>query len=1276
MNEKKFAAGLRGKAPHPSSWLGQGGEMGKLIRSMNWSKTPLGPLDLWPQSLRTTVSLCLASNFPISIAWGPNRTQIYNDGYWPICGAKHPQSMGQDFKECWFSAWPAIGDAFERANRGETAFLVNQRMFLDRHGFLEETFFTFSFSPIRDETGGVAGLFHPVTELTQQSIAERRLRVLRDVADKASDAKSVNLACEMVIQTLGQHDLDLPFALLYLVEGDGNRAVLKGSAGLQSNSVFPATIDLKQGNTSPWRLSEAATSRQIVEVADVADRLGSVQCGPYPEMPHTAFSLPISVSGITHPIALLVAGASARRPLDEPYRMFYAMLREAVTNALTNARTYEEERKRSEALAELDRAKTAFFSNVSHEFRTPLTLILGPVGDILADRAEALAPRHRDRLEIVYRNSLRLQKLVNSLLDFSRIEAGRVQARYEPTDLAALTSELASNFRSACEKAGLKLIVDCPKLDEPVYVDRDMWEKITLNLLSNAFKYTLEGEIAVCVRQSNETAELVIRDTGVGIPEEEMPKLFERFHRVEGTRGRTQEGSGIGLALVQELVRLHGGKVSANSKLGEGTAIRVVMRFGKGHLNADRIGVPSDLASTVLGAAPFLEEALRWLPDESGESDVSAFEPLTTNEPMGQILAPAGEAAERPRVLLADDNADMRDYVRRLLLRQYEVVAVPDGHAALEAARRKPPDLVISDVMMPGLDGFGLVKALRERRETRELPILLLSARAGEEARIEGLEAGADDYLTKPFGAKELMARVTTHLALARLRREAAKAVRESEQKFRFMADTAPAMLWVTDVDNQCIFLSRGWHEYTGQTREEGLGLGWIDAVHPEDRERSTRIFLEAAAKKVAFQIDYRLETMEGEYRWAIDAGRPQISDTGEFLGYIGSVIDIHERKRLEGELRRTAADLSEANRKKDEFLAMLAHELRNPLAPIRTGLALLKRSDFDAALRDSTLTTIERQTQQLITLVDDLLDVSRITRGRLELRRTHVRLNEIIQIAVEASRPFIDENAHELSVAIPFEDIFLYADPNRLAQVFSNLLNNAAKYTPNGGFIELSVKKEDESVTVVVKDNGIGIPEPMRESIFQMFTQFDHPQEKGYTGLGIGLTLVKSLVEMHGGCVSVQSGGKNKGSVFRIKLPVVEKLDCDGEKPSIDKETTPTPKRRVLVVDDNKAVADTLRMLVSIMGNDVRTASDGEEAIEIAATFAPDIVLMDLGMPRKNGYEAARHIRQQPWGKKMKLVAFSGWGQDVDKRKTKEAGFDEHLVKPADPEQLKRLLS
>jgi signal transduction histidine kinase len=506
--------------------------------------------------------------------------------------------------------------------------------------------------------------------------------------------------------------------------------------------------------------------------------------------------LPIIPPGADGPAAVLVAGVSPRLPLTEAYSNFFDLLTAGVTTAIANARAFEEERKRVEALAEIDRAKTAFFSNVSHEFRTPLTLMLGPVEDMLSRSYTELSPAVKGQLEIVNRNGLRLLRLVNTLLDFSRIEAGRVRALYQPTDLSSFTCDLASMFRSACERAGLKLSADCPPLTDQAYVDRDMWEKIVLNLLSNAFKFTVEGEIRVTLRQAADRAELVIRDTGTGIPADQMPHLFERFHRVNNPRGRTHEGSGIGLALVQELVKLHGGAVHAESVYEHGATFTVTIPLGRDHLPPDQICQDRGTASTATGASPYIEEALRWLPDSVSEGGAE-----TAPQPRAAVMLPYRTADgdditdSRPRVLVADDNADMRNYVVRMLAERYRVEAVADGEAALAAARACKPDLLLTDVMMPRLDGVGLLREIRADEGLRETPVIMLSARAGEESRIEGIEAGADDYLVKPFSARELVARVDGHLRMARLRAEAEKTLRDSEAALRRAVAEREALL-------------------------------------------------------------------------------------------------------------------------------------------------------------------------------------------------------------------------------------------------------------------------------------------------------------------------------------------------------------------------------------------------------------------------------------------------------------------------------------------------
>jgi len=466
----------------------------------------------------------------------------------------------------------------------------------------------------------------------------------------------------------------VPFALLYLIDDDGMRAHLAGAAGVEmGKAISPRVVDLSAVQEGGWPLAEARQSEAMQVVEHLGERFAMVPPGPWSDPPNTAVVVPIPSNKTHEPVGLLVAGVSARLKLDQFYRDFIELVRTQVATAIANARAYEEERKRAEALAELDRAKTLFFTNISHEFRTPLTLMLGPVEDVLAKPEDEVLPENRALLTVAHHNGLRLLKLVNTLLDFSRLEAGPMQAVYERTDIAALTSQ----FRAAVERAGMRLSVNCPAVDAPVYLDRDMWAKIVLNLLSNAFKFTFKGEIDVRLCHVDGAVELTVRDTGVGIPAKEVPFVFERFHRVEGTRRRSHEGTGIGLALVSELVKLHGGAVWVESVEGQGTTFTVSIPIGSAHLPQDRIGATRTWSATALGPDLFIEEALRWLPDD-GPPEPAALPLLSGANTLAAAPQQADDGA-RPRIVLADDNADMREYVRRLLCQRFEVEVVADG---------------------------------------------------------------------------------------------------------------------------------------------------------------------------------------------------------------------------------------------------------------------------------------------------------------------------------------------------------------------------------------------------------------------------------------------------------------------------------------------------------------------------------------------------------------------------------------------------------------------
>src|SRR5215471_7586267 len=561
-------------------------------------------------------------------------------------------------------------------------------------------------------------------------------------------------------------------------------------------------------------------------------------------------------SGRDHEIGVIVAGSQRA---NFPWQTETVLLSVAANQAaigLASARAYEQERLRAEALAETDRVKTAFFSNVSHEFRTPLTLMLGPIEEVLREASERLGPEHHQQLLTARRNALRLLKLVNTLLEFSRIEAGRVQAVYEPTDLAGLTSEIASVFRSAMENAGLRFSVECQPIGELIYVDRDMWEKVVLNLLSNAFKFTLEGEVAVRLNPLDGAVELQVRDTGVGIPDEQLGLVFERFHRIESTYARTHEGTGIGLALVQELVRLHGGSVRVESAIGVSSTFKVAIPRGKAHLPAERIRAEQSFRSRETRAEAYVDEAERWLSDASGAADDVA---MLANVPSLASSLEAVPGTKREVIVLADDNADMRQYLSRLLSERYEVHAVADGRQALETTRRLRPALVLADVMMPRLDGFGVLRAIRDDSALCSTPVILVSARAGEESRVEGLQSDADDYLVKPFTSREMLARVATHLKLARLRRVTAEreerlrdlgelqrqkleASQERERESRIIVDTIPGLVATLTPSGELESVNEQVLAYCGRTLEELKQWRTSDTVHPDDLPRAIQV--------------------------------------------------------------------------------------------------------------------------------------------------------------------------------------------------------------------------------------------------------------------------------------------------------------------------------------------------------------------------------------------------------------------------------------------------
>jgi PAS domain S-box-containing protein len=1773
-----------------------GGETGAMMRSLDWSRHPLGSVEQWPQSLKTTVRIMLTSRQPMFVWWGEQLINLYNDAYKSIVGGKHPKALGQPASEVWHEIWDQVGP------RAESAMLKNEGTYdeallliMERNGYPEETYYTFSYSPVPNDQGGTGGILCANTDDTQRIIGERQLALLRELAAKTADARTFDDACRRSASCLETNLYDLPFAMIYLVDPERECVVLAGTSGIdRDRAAVSETIALN--SDSPWPFAKAIEMHEPCLVADLQALFGSPPTGAWQRPPHQAVVVPIAPSGETGQAGILVVGLNPFRLFDDNYSGFIDLVAAQIAASIANAQAYEEERKRAEALTELDRAKTIFFSNISHEFRTPLTLMLGPLEEMLANSA-GLLPSEREQVETAHRNSLRLLKLVNTLLDFSRIEAGRVQAVYEPTDLAMFTADLAGMFRSAIEQAGMRLCVDCPPLPEPVYVDREMWEKIVLNLLSNAFKFTWEGEITVALHWTDDSVELEVRDTGTGIPAEEMPHLFERFHRVEGARGRTYEGSGIGLSLVQELVELHGGTIQVSSIVDRGSCFTVLIPTGYAHIPKERITTPRTLASTAIGAASYVEEALRWLPEQSRGSIASFGEQgetvYTDTDNICELSSPASSAspaspAPSAHILLADDNADMRDYVKRLLVTQgYEVETVGDGVAALASIDRHLPDLVLTDVMMPRLDGLGLLRSLRDDSRTREIPIILLSARAGEESRIQGLEAGADDYLIKPFSARELLARVKATLKLAQMRQEVARreevlraelqlakdtlenvlssiedqflaldrdwrytyandrvvevtgksreellgkkiwdlypdiigtqfqievqravaeqvpiqfeyfypswsrwfenrlypsstglsifvaditdrkhaeealqqreaelqlitdtvpaliayidrdcryrfanrafthwfgqpvdqiigqcvedfvgetayqyigsdidkalagepvtselwipfrevgsryvrrqyipdlddrgevkglfamitdltdlkraqeafraseerfgaivnqatvgiaqmdltaqfvlvnqrycdivgypmaellhkrkqdithpddlprnmelfhrlvtqgenfaiekryirkdgsavwvsnyvaaicdasgkpesaisvvvdiserqaaqrerqqaevALRQSEERFQAFMNNSPAASWITDAEGRIVYLSQTyfsifqfpkenvigksifelypteaaeqflhniktvaqsnqvvealetaprsdgtlgdflvykfpiedvsgqrlvggvavditdrkraeaalrqseeryrylaesipqlvwtvnaqgvlldvnqrWLDFTGLTLTQAQIEGWEAVVHPDDILILSEYWIAAQQDGSLYQAEGRMRRADGVYRWHLHQAVPLKNESGQVIKWFGTATDIEEQKRLEQQrellLQQEQAareEAEQANRIKDEFLAVLSHELRSPLNPILGWSRLLQTRTFNAAKTAEALATIERNAKLQAELIEDLLDVSRILRGKLTLNIAPVALTSIVDAAMETVGLAAQAKSIQMHTQLDSQVGKVSGDASRLQQIVWNLLSNAIKFTPQGGRVDIRLERIGSHAQITVSDTGKGISKDFLPYVFDYFRQADATTTRNFGGLGLGLAIVRHLVELHGGTVQADSSGEGQGATFTVRLPLLvspTESDRDSESPELSLNLQGI---EILVVDDDVDTRKLVAFLLEQYGAQVTAVGSASEALAALTQGVPDVLLSDIGMPEMDGYMLMQQVRKLPpeQGGQIRAIALTAYAGEMNYQQAIAAGFQSHLSKPVEPAEL-----
>ncbi|GAB1541222.1 hypothetical protein NUACC21_38920 [Scytonema sp. NUACC21] len=1161
------------KATIPEEIFAGGGEMGALMRSLDWSQTLLGPASQWAQSLKTSVSMILNSRHPMFVWWGAESAYLYNDAYRPILGtSKHPQFLGQSGKQCWAEVWDVVGSLADRVlTTGLPSWSENLQLFIERYGYLEETYFTFSYSPIRDETGEVGGVLCAVSETTEQVIGERRLRTLRELTSKAAQAKTVVEGYNIIAQILAKNSADIPFALLYRVEAEGTQARLVGTAGIEAGTpVSPKHIDLMQ-QTDPWHLKQVNRTHQGLIVKDLTHRCAVLSGGAPSAFPSSAMVMPITPLGKAHLDGFLVLGISPRRAFDNEYQGFFDLVVSSITTALAKTDSYEAEP-----------VPVGMFANVTNP-----------------KQAEAAWRQSEEHLKLANERFELAAAAVNCLIYDWDVEGGTVERT------AGLTRILGYSLAEAEPTANWWLERVHPE-------DLQRIQQEAAVVLATRDRYTSEYRV-----RNKDNQYVHVTDCGIVA---------------------ARDADGRPTRIVGSTVDITQRKQAEEALFRSEERLRLAQRAAK---------VGTWEWNLLTGEVSWSEGIWHLLGIEQGAETPSFtfwVDFIYTGDRQ-QAQRNIEAAIAESEYYYDEFRIQRRDGTIRWLASKGRVLRNGDGRAERL---------------------LGVNIDITERKRIEEERTQLLAREQQHTRRLQKL-AFASIAINSTLSVNERLRLIT----------DLARDIIEAHQSVTSMTideNWSQAIHTVSLSDKYA-----RWREYEAQP--DGSGIYTL-VCRMQRPIRMTQAELEAHPAWRRFGKEASNHPpMRGWLaapftdRNGKNMGLIQLSDkyVGEFTQEDEAIlVQLAQMASAAIDIAQLYEESQRANRVKDEFLAILSHELRSPLNPILGWSTLLKTRKLDEAKTAEAIATIERNAKLQIQLIDDLLDVSRILQGKLTLNVAPVNLPIIIEAAIETMRTAAV--AKSILIHTELSNVGrVSGDSGRLQQVVWNLLSNAIKFTPHGGRVEIWLEQVGNQAKLAVTDTGIGINPEFLPYVFDYFRQADASTTRKFGGLGLGLAIVRHLVELHGGVVSAASPGEGQGATFTVMLPLVSiQQDIKREAKPTDNEPDLTGAR-VLVVEDNIDSREFLVFVLEQYGATVMAAESASEAFEALLVFQPHVLVSDIGMPGEDGYAFLHKVRTlaAEQGGAIPAIALTAYAKNEDRDRALAVGFQRHLSKPVEPAEL-----